>query len=109
MTHRLPRGRARSFYARALSAADREAFEDAHDIEGLADEVALLRLQIRRLLEEEPVDVKVVQSGMRLLVQTLVAEQRLSGRQAEGLGEAAAQLIEEFGALLAAPEEGAHA
>ena len=100
--------RARSFYARALSAADRAAFEDAHEVEGLDDEVALLRVQIRRLLEEETPDERVVQSGMRLLVQALVAQQRLSGRQAEGLGDAAAQLIEEFGALLNAPDGARH-
>ena len=47
---------------------------------------------------------------MRLLVQTLIAQQRLTGRQAEGLGEAAARLLEEFGAAIAvgdgAPRDG---
>lgn len=99
--------RARSFYTRALSAADRAALEDAREVEGLADEVALLRVLIRRLLEEDGAEAPLVQSAMRLLVQTLVAQQRLSGRQAEGLGDAAARLLEEFGALLGAPGEGA--
>jgi len=92
--------RARSFYTRALSAADRAAVEDALEVEGLDEEIAVLRVQIRRLLEEDKPDAAVLQNGMRLLVQALVAQQRLSGRQAEGLSEAAARLVEEFGAVL---------
>ena len=93
--------RVRSFYARALTAADRTALDDARDVEGLDDEVALLRVQIRRLLADEEPDPRVVQGAMRLPVQTLTARQRLSGRQAEGLGDDAARLLEEFGAALA--------
>jgi len=93
--------RIRSFYARALGAADRAALDDAREVEGLDDEIALLRVQIRELIANEEPDARVVQGAMRLLVQALVAQQRLSGREAEGLGDAVAQVIEEFGAMLA--------
>ena len=93
--------RVRRFYERALSAADRAALDDARDVEGLDEEVALLRLQIRELIATEEPDARLVQGAMRLLMQTLIAQQRLSGRQAEGLGDAAARLLEEFGAALA--------
>lgn len=98
--------RTRSFYARVLSAADRAAIDDARAVEGLDDEVALLRVQIRRLLAEDEPDPRVLQGAMRLLVQTLVAQRRLSGREAEGLGDAAARLLEEFGAAMAAGDGG---
>lgn len=92
--------RVRSFYARALTAADRAALDDARAVEGIDDEVALLRLQIRALIADEEPDARVVQGAMRLLVQAVVTQQRLSGRQAEGLTEAATRLLEEFvGAL----------
>lgn len=94
--------RARSFYARAMSAADRDDLEDAREVEGLDDEVALLRVQIRRLIADDEPDARVVQGAMRLLVQALIAQQRLSGRQAEGLGNAAGHLLEEFAAAIAA-------
>ncbi len=55
--------RVRSFYARALTAADRTALDDARDVEGLDDEVALLRVQIRRLLADEEPDPRVVQGA----------------------------------------------
>lgn len=89
----------RSFYEHALDAAGRDAFEDAHHVAGLDDEVALLRLQVRRLIEEGDPDPKVLQSGIRLLIQALAARHRLSGAQAEGLGNAAANLLEQFAAI----------
>ncbi len=105
MSHR-SRRRAPSFYERALDAGDRRDFDAARRLDGLDDEVALLRLQVRRLLEDESHDPRVVQAGLRLLIQALVARHRLSGRQAESLSEAAAGLLEEFGALFAGGEVG---
>jgi hypothetical protein len=99
------RRRAPSFYERALDTADRAAFDEARDLDGLDDEVALLRLQVRRLLEDESHDPRVLQGGVRLLIQALVARHRLSGDQADSLGEAAANLLEEFGAIFAAGSE----
>ncbi len=99
--YREDRRRGRSFYERALDASDRDLLEDARDVEGLDDEVALLRMEIRRLIEEQDPDPRLFQAGLRLLIQALVARHRLSNRQAEDLGDAAAQLLEQFGALFA--------
>lgn len=102
--------RTRSFYARALTAADRTALEDARAVEGLDDEIALLRVEIRRLIETEEPDARVLQGAMRLLVQTLVAQHRLAGSEAENLSEAVARVVEEFAGVLAGtdvPEGGA--
>jgi len=99
--------RVRSFYARALTAADRAALDDAREVEGLDDEVALLRLQIRELIANEEPDARVVQGAMRLLVQAVVTQQRLSGSQAEGLTEATTRLFEEFASVLNEADGGA--
>lgn len=98
--------RARTFYERAMTAAERTAFDDAQGVAGLGDEIALLRLEVRRLLTEEQPDGRLLQGAMRLLVQAVVAQRRLSGEEAEGLGEAAARLLEEFGAAIAAGDGG---
>ena len=58
-------------------------------------------MRTRRVIATEEPDARLLQGAMRLLMQMLIAQQRLSGRQAEGLGEAAARLLEEFGAALA--------
>jgi hypothetical protein len=88
------------FYERALDEADRDDFVEALEVDGLDEEVAPLRLHLRRLLEESPEDSKVIQAGVRLLINALIARRRLTDREAEGLGEAAANLIEEFGEVL---------
>lgn len=92
-----------TFYERALEAADRDAFEAAHHVEGIDDEVALLRLQVRRLVEEGNPDPKVLQSGIRLLIQALAAQQRISGAQAEGLSVAVARVLDLAGEIMRPP------
>ena len=96
-----------SFYDSVLEAADRHDFHVAREVEGLDEEVALLRLQLRRALADRDgdVDPKVLQSGVRLLVQALLAQHRLSPRQAEHLGDAVANVLEEFGEVLGVARE----
>ena len=94
-----------TFYASALDGADRHDFAVARELEGLDDEVALLRWQLRDALAargDEQRDQKVLQNGVRLPVQALLAQHRLSPRQAEHLSEAVANVLEEFGEVLGA-------
>ena len=100
---RARRHRSPSFYERALVASDRDLVDEARKVEGIDDEVALLRLQILRLLEEQSDDPAALQSGIRLLVQALSARHRLSGREAANMTEATANVLEQFAAMLAAP------
>ena len=97
-----------TFYASALDGADRHDFAVAQELDGLDDEVALLRLQLRGALaarDGEQLDPKVLQNGVRLLVQALLPQHRLSPRQAEHLSEAVANVLEEFGEVLGAAGE----
>ncbi len=96
-----------SFYDSVLEAADRHDFHVAREVEGLDDEVALLRMQLRRALADRDgdVDPKVLQSGVRLLVQALLAQHRLSPKQADHLGDAVANVLEEFGEVLGVARE----
>jgi hypothetical protein len=94
----------REFYDRAASAAELEA---ARAIDGLDDEIALLRLEIRRLIADDAPDPRLVQGAMRLLVQGVMAQHRLNGRQAEGLTAAVANMFEEFLAAMSPDGGGA--
>ena len=93
----------RSFYASALGEAERADFDEARRVDGLDEEVALLLLRLREALASQPEDLKLLQNGVRLLVQALLARHRLSPKQADNLGEAATNLLEEFGEVLRAP------
>jgi len=99
---RIRRHRTPTFYERALSASDRALFEDALGVEGIDAEVALLRVHIHQLLEEQPQDSEAVRAGIRLLVTALSARHRLTGLEAETLTDAATGLFEQFIAVFAA-------
>ena len=101
MTPRVQRssrpGRVRAFYERALSAAEREGLDEARGVRGIEEEVALLRLRLRDAMESRPEDWDVLLGGVRLLIQALLAQRRLSGQQAEDLSESLLMLFETFG------------
>ena len=44
----------RGFYSRALEEAERFELEEASHIEGIDQEIALLRVKLRELLEAQP-------------------------------------------------------
>lgn len=89
-----------SFYASALTEADRPLFEDARSMTGLDDEIALLRLRVREVLATRADDAKLIESGVRLLIQSLIAQHRLSPREADNLSGALTNVVEEFGDLM---------
>ncbi len=91
---------AASFYAAALNAADRDALDGARGVEGLADEIALLRLRLRDALVDHADDARLIEASVRLLIQSLLAQHRVSAKQADNLSEAIAAVLEEFGAVL---------
>ena len=101
MTLRLrrPLGRepAEAFYERGLSAAEREGLDQARALRGVDEEIALLRLRLREALAARPEDWEVLVGGVRLLIQALLAQRRLSGQQAEELSEQLVGLLEGFG------------
>ncbi|MQC19243.1 MAG: hypothetical protein DWG83_01560 [Chloroflexi bacterium] len=95
-----------SFYERALDASDRDLLAEARDVEGLDDEVAMLRVHVHRLLEEQSADPRQLQAGIRLLVQALTARHRLTGREAQTLTETATDLFEQFIAAFSSGDSG---
>ncbi len=93
-----------SFYASALTEAERGDLATARGLAGLEDEVALLRLRLREALARHPEDIRLVESAVKVLVQSLLAQHRLSPGQADNLCEAVTKFIEEFAAVMRGPE-----
>lgn len=75
----------RNFYLSALDAAEQERLDLAASVEGLDDEVALLRVLVRRELEANPDDVALVLRGITLLVRAVAARYRLSPADQQAL------------------------
>src|SRR3990172_8102221 len=80
-----------SFYGEALSEAERLELEEALGVEGLDQEIALLRLKLKRALEEEPENLALIVKGLELLGPYILQE---------GLVEGLRAVLEDVGAKL---------
>ncbi len=94
------------FYAGVLDDANASALLGiAAGAKGLGSEIAVLRLLLREeLSKHEAMDFKLLQSGVRLLIQALLAQHRLTPQQAESLSESMVAFLERFGVALFAAE-----
>lgn len=90
----------RSFYEPALDAADRDDLAEALAVEGLDDEIALLRLRLRRAIEANPDDLQLMTKGIEMLVKAVNARYRLSKEAAADLGESLAATLRGIGGQL---------
>jgi hypothetical protein len=57
---------------------DRVALAVAREVEGLDQEIAVLRVRLRRALEDHPENMTLMIKGVELLVKALAANYRLS-------------------------------
>lgn len=73
------------FYERALTEAERADLSEALKVEGLEQEVALLRLRLRRALAPEDEDFALFLRGLDVLRRMVVARYGLSKGDAKGL------------------------
>jgi hypothetical protein len=89
--------RARNFYRRALDQAERLDLEQAQEIEGLDDEIALMRVRLKRAVEEHPEDVQLLVKGLDILVRAVGARYRLSPKSRRDLAENLAATLNSLG------------
>ena len=76
-----PRRRAKAnFYNHALSEAEKEYSKRAKNVDGLDDEVAVLRAKILTVLEDRPNDLTLLMKAISTLSHTLAARHRLGAK-----------------------------
>ncbi len=95
---------ARNFYHGAVEEAERLDLERAQEIEGLDDEIALMRVRLKRAVEERPEDVKLLVKGLGILVRAVGARYRLSPKSRTDLAENLAATLNSLGDQLLPPE-----
>ena len=74
-----------NFYERALSAAESEYLKRAGNMDGLDDEIAVLRAKILTTLEDRPDDLPLLMKGIGTLSRTLAARHRLADKAEQDL------------------------
>lgn len=90
----------KGFYAEALSEAERIRLPEAREIEGLDEEIALLRVKLTSTLEEQPDNLPLMLRAVDLLVKAVAAKYRLSQKSQENLAQAIDGVLKEIGAAL---------
>ncbi len=88
-----------SFYAAALSAAERADLPPAYRDEGLEQEIALLRLLVKRAVQEHSQDLPLMFRGIELLARAVAVRYRLSRKAERDLGANLAGVVRSLGDL----------
>ena len=94
---------ARNFYRQALTEAEQLELGRAQEIEGLDDEIALLRVRLKRAVEERPEDLQLLVRGLDLLVKAVAARYRLSPKARRDLADNLAATLNSLGDQLLPP------
>jgi len=100
-THSRPKP---DFYRAAIDAAERLRLAEARRVEGLDDEIALLRLRVARQIEAEGLDNLPLRE-LELLVRALRARHQLTRQDQRDLLDNLAGVLDGFTKALATVEE----
>jgi hypothetical protein len=80
-------------YSRALDEAEKLDFEVAAGVEGIDDEIALLRVKIKSLLETDPENIKLILRATNTLAGLVKTRYRITREQRQGLKEAIGNVL----------------
>ena len=84
----------RGFYSKALDEADLLDFEMAQGIEGIDDEIALLRMKIKSLLENDPENMKMIMEATNTLARLVTTRYRITADQKKALTNAIGNVLQ---------------
>lgn len=87
--------RKHGFYSKVLDAAEKRDLEVASDVDGIDDEIALLRVKIKRVLEKDPENLQLIMQATTTLAGLLKTRLNINKEQKKGLKEAIAKVIRE--------------
>jgi hypothetical protein len=79
-----------------LDNAEAVELEEALDIEGVSDEIALLRVKIQSLLENDPENIKLILEATTALARLVKTRYSLEKEQGKGLKEAIANVLKDI-------------
>ena len=87
--------RKRGFYSRVLDEVEKLDFELATGVNGIDDEIALLRVKIKALLEHDPENIKLVMQATNALAGLVKTRYKISKEEKKGLKEAIGNVLKE--------------
>jgi uncharacterized protein YjcR len=88
--------RKHGFYSRVLDEQERLDFEQATSVEGLDDEIALLRVKIKSLVERDPENIKLIMLAINTLARTVMTRFNISRDDKKSLREAVGNVLKDI-------------
>lgn len=85
--------RKHGFYSKVLDEAEQFDFELASGVNGIDDEIALLRVKIKSVLEKDPANVKLIMQATNTLAGLVKTRYKISREQRKGLKEAIGNVL----------------
>ncbi len=81
------------FYSKVLDEAERLDFELATGVEGIDDEIALLRVKIKSILEHDPENIRLIMEATNTLAKLIKTRYNITKEQKKGLKEAISNVL----------------
>jgi hypothetical protein len=88
--------RKHGFYAKVLDEAEKLDFETATDVSGIDDEIALLRVKIKSVLEKDPENIKLIMQATNMLARMVKTRYNITKEQRKGLKDAITNVIKDI-------------
>jgi len=85
--------RKHGFYSRVLDEAEQRDFEIATCVEGIDDEIALLRVKIKSLVERDPENIKLIMQATNTLARLVRTRYNISREDKKCLRDAIANVL----------------
>lgn len=83
------------FYSRALDEAEKLELEEASHVEGIDEEIALLRVKLRELLEEQPERIDLHFEAANIIARLVRTRYQITKEQKKSLKEAIQKVLTE--------------
>jgi len=87
--------RKHGFYSRALTEAERLQLDEAGFVEGLDEEIALLRVKLRELVESEPERIDLQLEAANTIARLIRTRYQITSEQKRSLKDAIAKVLTE--------------
>ena len=85
--------RKHGFYSKVLDEAEQLDFDLASGVEGIDDEIALLRVKIKSILENDPENIKLMMEATNTLARLVKTRYNITKEQKKGLKEAIGNVL----------------
>lgn len=88
--------RKHGFYSHVLNEEELADYELAVRVEGIDEEIALLRVKIKSLVQHDPENFRLIVQAMNSLTRLIIAKYHLPKEDKQGLREAIATVLKDI-------------